>query len=135
MSARWTFKIDEVSPGHYRCEAIRQTHHSISRDGSESAIAQLLQDAFEMEVQFGTIPGEAAFLVTSGFQPFWRSEYLPKVFGSWLVESSRQPRRAVYDGKDFHLALYRQSGPPVWQGHISELQKPVSDYFTKLVYL
>lgn len=132
MNPRWTFKIDEVSPGCYRCEAIRQTHHSISRDGFDSAISELLQDAFEIELQFGTLPGEAAFHITSGFRYLWRAKYHPETVGSWLVESDREPRRAVYDGKDFHLALYQQDGPPVWQGHVSALKQTAFPYFLYL---
>ena len=132
MSRRWTFVIDEVSGGCYRCEAIRDTHHSVRRDGFESAIPQLLRDAFEMELQLGTPVEEAAFHITSGFKYLWRNEYHPKEFGSWLVASDREPHHAIYNGEESHLALYLQDGPPVWQGHIGTLKANAAAYFEEL---
>ena len=77
--------------------------------GFEDAIPELLREAFVAECTHGTIPGTAAFSVTSGFKPFWTGEYRDEVFGSWIWQSESEPRRVVYDGRDFHLAVYRAS--------------------------
>lgn len=133
---RWTFSIREQSAGCYVCEAFGDRGGSISKMGFEDVIPELLREAFLAECAHGTIPGTAAFSVTSGFKPFWGGEYRDEVFGSWIWQSESEPRRVVYDGRDFHLAAYRgKDSSPVWQGHIRELSEPTCQYFNNLVYL
>ena len=129
------FVFREVSAGCYRGEAIRDTHHSLALDGFESAIARLLQETFELELGFGTSVGEAAFHVTAAYQKHWHTEPPPDPFGSWLVWSHREPRRALYDGGASRLALYRQPDEPSWQWRVSELLLADSTYFQALTRL
>lgn len=133
---KWTFVIEEKSAGCYHCEAFANGVASISKSGFEDVITDLLREAFHTECQRGTPHGTAAFSITAGFLYLWYGEYRDEVFGSWLWQSLRQPKRIVYDGRDFHLAAYSTLGcEPIWQGHIRELSEPDCRYFHHLVYL
>ena len=135
MNARWTFRFNEISAGCYSCEAIRYTGHNFSRTGFESALAQTLYDAFDMELRFGTAVGDAAFHITASYQSSWYSECHPEDSNSWNVVSPCLPRRAIYDGSSLHLALYSQADFPVWQGHVADLQVSTVGYFKELASL
>jgi hypothetical protein len=133
-----TSQRERSQPTKRRCkprEAIRETHHSISREGFEAAIPRLLQDAFEFEIQLGTAPQEAAFHVTAGYQKYWRRNDRVDTFGSWVVDSYQQPCKAAFDGKTGCLALYDGDKPAIWQGHIDKLRESGAQYFSKLIYL
>ena len=99
----------------------------------DDAIARLLQDAFELELQLGTTPSEAAFHITAGFKPLWRHDYQDD--GSWQVGSYREARKINYVSRDSELALYRSDEAPVWEGNLRELQVNESQYFHHLALL
>ena len=133
---RWTFQITEQSAGCYACEAHSPGATSISRTGFEDIIAQMLSEAYHIECQRGTLPGTAAFSITSGFRYLWSGEYRDDVFGSWHWQSHREPKRVIYDGRDFHLAAYSTAdGSAAWEGHIRELSEADCRYFHHFVYL
>lgn len=73
-----------------------------------------------MEVNFGTLPSKALFIVFSGAKRQWNSEYHEKAFGSWVVSKNQGVEKAVYDGKDFYLMIYGAKEKPVWQGFFRE---------------
>jgi hypothetical protein len=131
MSSCWTFVDEEVSPGCYVCEGIRQTHQHVSREGFEQAMANLLRDAFALELQLGTSVEEAAYRITASFQKSWSTEIHESLVGSWHVGSMREPRHAEYDGERRVLSLYRD-GRNVWRGALEELTEPECGYFARL---
>lgn len=134
---RWTYSINEVSAGCYEIEAIRNTHNSISRKGFEDAIGKVLRDSFEMEMGFGTNPGEAVFHVTSGFKSSWNSKYDELVFGSWQVWNPKTKSCIAFDGKDSYIDMrydLSKENPVYWAGRLPQIMKPDTDYFQKVIY-
>ena len=133
----WTYAINEVSAGCYDIEAIRDSHHSIARKGFENAIAEVIRDSFHMEISFGTIPGEAAFHVTSGLKAFWIPTYYEEALGSWLVRDFRTKSQIEYDGKEFCISMISDPSKATiryWSGRLPDVLKKDSDYFHNLLY-
>ena len=56
-----------------RMRSDRSDHRSVAKRGFESAIPEVLRDAFEMEQSLGTSPHEAAFYIIEGLKPQWRT--------------------------------------------------------------
>ncbi len=134
---RWTYSINEVSPGVYDIEAIRDTHNSIARKGFETAISEVLRDSFQMELTFGTNPAEAAFHVTKGYKNFWTSTYYENAYGSWEIHYPKTKSRIELDGKDSYISMIynpSKSTEAYWNGWLPDLLKPDCAYFQKLLY-
>ena len=86
----------------------------------ENELHKIFKLAYDLEVELGTLPSRALFLVVSGSMPNWKSQYHDEAFGSWTVVSPNQNNRFVYDGKDFFLMIYGPGSTPVWQCQVKE---------------
>jgi hypothetical protein len=117
---KWSFEISETSNGAYRCVGTRCTDNVVSIHGGEDEIFRVYKEAYELEANLGTLPSQALYIIVSGAKKAWRSEYHDESFGSWMVEDQNEKNSYVYDGRDFHLMIYKAKENPVWQGFVKE---------------
>ncbi len=130
---RWTIDINEVSAGCYECEAIRSDHRSIAKKGFESAIPEVLRDAFEMEVSLGTPSHEAAFHLIEGLKPRWRTRVDYDGHQSWTVSSTIEPRGVEYNGQTGIFCVFTDSQNSIWTGGVSDLNTQADGLFEAAV--
>lgn len=130
----WSFAIVETSNGAYRCTGTRHTGNTVSIQCGEDDLHRVFTQAYELEVALGTLPSRALFFVVSGAKPDWHAEYHEKTFGSWVVESSKQGGRFVYDGKDFLFMVYGSGQQPMWQGRVREKDDVQVSIFQRLLH-
>ena len=126
---RWTLVINEVSAGCYECEAIRSDHRSVAKRGFESAIPEVLRDAFEMELSLGTPPYEAAFYIIEGLKPQWRTRFDFDGHQSWTVSSFIEPRGVEYNAETGILRVFKNSQNSIWTGVVGDLNNQADGLF------
>jgi hypothetical protein len=134
----WTFSINEVSAGHFIATAKRHTGQTISKDGSDDVIPDLIQDAYRAEVTTGALDSKAAYEITLDFLGVreWEGRYHERAFGSWSILSRSDSMRAVhFDGRDFYVMVSREARGYSWQGALSELEKGRCHYFREIATL
>ena len=129
----WPFEIKEVSNGAYACTGKRTTDNIVKITCGEDEIYRVFEEAFKLEVAFGTHPSKALFQVVSGSKPYWDAKYEEKVFGSWVVENSTNTNRYVFDGKDSFLMIYEGGEQPSWQSHFKTGEDVSREFLNKLV--
>jgi hypothetical protein len=126
----WTISFREVSAGHFTGKAQRDTGNVIEMDGMEDLLPRLLQSAFIMETQLGTIPGLAAFIISKAANPKWTWQYHENVLGSWSGSSACEDLLIDYDGKDFVLVASSDNrSRGIWSDRIEDLKSPDTKYF------
>ncbi|WP_321369632.1 hypothetical protein [uncultured Desulfuromusa sp.] len=130
---KWIFKIGEISNGAYECIGKRDTGNIVSLTCGEDEVYRVYQQAYELELEMGTLPGEALFQIVSSAKHLWSTEYNDASFGSWLVEDRETNDRFIYDGKDFYFAAYLGRIDPVWEGAISDLDANAAKVFQLLI--
>ncbi len=87
----------------------------------EREFFRVIKSAFELEVELGTWPHRALFVVASGAMPGWTATYHGEAFGSWMIESpGPTSRRVVYDGKESRLSIDERAKPPIWEGPLKK---------------
>lgn len=128
----WTFEINETSNGVYSCKGIRDTGNVVFTQCREDELHKVFKHAYDLEVELGTLPSRALFLIVSGTKPQWASQYHDEAFGSWTVSNQNKSKKFVYDGKDFWLMIYESKNTPVWQGKIRE-KEDAEDSIFKLI--
>jgi len=116
-------------------EAQRESGESVSVEGDWSSLPRVIQDAYKIEKEKGTIPGEAAYIVTSSYLKNYERIYHDGMFGSWTVGTRGELPRIDYDGRDFYLMLSLDKDSYAWQGRIEDLSKGRCQYFERLVNL
>jgi hypothetical protein len=134
----WTFRINEVSAGHFVATATRDTGETISKDGSDDVIPEIVADAYRAEVASGTHDSKAAYEVTLDFLggTRWEGHYHERMFGSWSILSRSDPNRAIhYDGRDFYVMVSREERGYSWQGDLKQLEKGRCHYFREIATL
>ena len=129
---RWRYSINEVSAGHFTCEAIREDGRSISLDGTDDVIPQALHDTYMIELSLGVYPGSASYEITRSFLSRWTGVFHTGMMGSWTVSDPATSRRVDYDGRDMYLMVSRDSSGYSWQGGIAELSKARCHYYREL---
>ena len=65
----WSFEIKETSNGVYTCEGMRDTGNIVSIQCGENELHKIFKLAYDLEVELGTLPSRALFLVVSGSMP------------------------------------------------------------------
>ena len=131
----WTFKFEEESAGCFRAIARQETGKSIDIKGGDAVVARILIEAYDVEIMSGTIPGDAAYHITSAFLRSWPSVYYQKAMGCWTVGERGKYPRIDYDGRDLYLMVSETPGTYSWQGRIDCIAKGESSYFDKLAAL
>lgn len=131
----WIFQIREVSAGHFTAKATCESGQSISKDGTEDVIPEIVSEAYRAEVASGTLNSKAAYDVTLDFLGAggWEGRYNEHMFGSWSILSRSDSNRAVhYDGRDFYLMVSREPHGYSWQGELMQLAKGRCHYFREI---
>jgi|GEM_PF-6374711 len=134
----WSFDIHESSANSYKASATHHTGQSISKDGPERVIQELLADVYLAEVEIGTLDSKAVYDVTLDFlgPKDWEGQYHEKIFGSWsIINKSDQNKNIHYDGRDFYLMMSKEPDRYIWQGELKQLSKGRCHYFRQVVHL
>jgi hypothetical protein len=129
----WTISFREVSAGHFIGKALRDTGNAVEMDGMEDILPRLLQSAYLMESEFGTIPSLAAFIISKAANPRWKWKYHEELYGSWSGSSDCKDLLIDYDGKDSVLVASSDNrSKGIWSARIGDLKSPDTKYFTIL---
>ncbi len=134
----WIFSINEVSAGHFVGTAKRDTGQSISKDGSDDVIPDLIQHAYRTEVKTGALDSKDAYDVTLDYLGArgWEGRYHKRAFGSSSILNRSDSLRAVhFDGRDLYVMVSREARGYSWQGALSELEKGRCHYFREIATL
>ena len=134
----WSFDIRECSAGCYKVAAHRNTGQSITKEGFECVIEELLTEVYKEEVNIGSTESKALYDITLAFldSHWWEGEYFTGTFGSWSITNRADSNKSIhYDGRDFYLMISKEADNYSWQGELKQLSKGRCHYFRQIVYL
>jgi len=110
----WEFRVNEISPCHYRLYAERNSGNIISFDSKNIDLQRLYLEAFNLEVSLGTLPSRALYLIIASAKKKCFCEYSDEAFGSWQIYHQETGEKYIYDGKDFTLSYSKPINKISW---------------------